>query len=153
MAKSNRIWYVLFAVYCGAMLYLLFGRTEAPDGIPYAQQLRMRLNLIPFRTLGLQLRLLTQSDRPWLIRHAAINLLGNVVLFIPLGIFLPKLWVQLQKLWKVLLAVAEIIALVEACQVLTLLGRCDVDDLILNLTGAAIGYGLYKWIFKESLPQ
>lgn len=149
MAGNKRIWAVLFAIYCIAMLYLLFGREEAPAGIPYTEQLRLRLNLIPFQTLQLQLGLLSEYDRPWLIRHAAVNLLGNIVLFIPLGIFLPKLWIPLRQFWKTLLAVAGIIALVEIVQVLTLLGRCDIDDLILNLMGAAIGYGLWTHIRKK----
>ena len=144
MAGKKRIWAVVFTIYCIAMVCLLFGREEAPAGIPYAEQIRLRLNPIPFRTLAHQLRLLTAADRPWLVRHALVNLLGNIVLFIPLGVFLPKLWTPLQQFWKTLLAVAGIIALVEIVQVLTLLGRCDIDDLILNLTGAAIGYGLYK---------
>lgn len=148
MAQSKRLWYILFAVYCITMAYLLFWRKEAPEGIPYADQLMMRLNLIPFRTLKLQLRLLFDFDRPRLIHHALVNLLGNVALFIPLGIFLPGLWGKLQRLWKVLLTVAGIIALVESIQVLTLLGRCDIDDLILNLAGAAVGYGLFKWIWN-----
>lgn len=149
MARTKRIWYILLAVYAVAMGYLLFGRTEAPAGIPYADQLIMRLNLVPFRTLAHQLHLLTEFDRPWLIHHSVVNLLGNVVLFIPLGIFLPKVWERLYGLWSVLLTTAGIIITVEAIQVLTLLGRCDIDDLILNLAGAAIGYGVYKWIWKK----
>lgn len=148
MTKNKRIWQILFVVYCTVMAYLLFGRAEATAGIPYTEQLAMRLNLIPFRTLRLQLRLLADGSRPRLIRHAAMNLLGNIILFIPLGIFLPKLQNRLQRLWKVLLAAAGIILLVETVQVMTLLGRCDIDDLILNLLGAAIGYGLYKRIEK-----
>lgn len=144
MKSRNRIWPVLFLIYCFVMAYLLFCRAEAPHGIPYFQQLRLRMNLIPFRTLRLQLRLLTDGTRPRLIRHAAVNLLGNVLLFIPLGIFLPSIWNRLHRLRKVLLATAGIILLVEAVQVLTLLGRCDIDDLILNLLGAAIGYGIWK---------
>lgn len=149
MVRNKRIWSILFALYCIAMLYLLFGRKEAPHGIPYVKQLMMRLNLIPFRTLRLQLRLLSDVDRPWLISHALTNLSGNIILFIPLGIFLPKLWPRLQKLWKVLLVTAGIIITVETMQILTLLGRCDIDDVILNCFGAAIGYGLYKWLWMK----
>lgn len=149
MKYRKQIWLLVFALYCAAMAFLLFGREEAPVGIPYAEQIAMRMNLVPFRTLRHQLRLLTQTDRPWLIRHSFINLLGNVILFTPLGIFLPKLWGRLSRLWKVLLAAAGIIVAVEVIQVLTLLGRCDIDDLILNLTGAAIGFGIFKWIEKE----
>ena len=87
----------------------------------------------------------------WIV-DAAINLLGNIVLFIPLGSFLPKLWIKSPQLWKVLLCVTGIIALVETVQVLTLLGRCDIDDLLLNLLGSAIGYGLYNQIENKRLP-
>jgi len=152
MANRKRIWYVLFAIYCIAMAYLLFGREEAAAGIPYANQLRLRMNLIPFRTLRHQWKLLFMADRPWLIRHSLINLWGNILLFLPLGIFLPKLWTQLNNFRKLLLTTAGIIVAVELTQVLTLLGRCDIDDLILNLIGAAMGYGIYKWTQKDRLP-
>lgn len=149
MERSKRRCYALFALYCIAMGYLLFGREEAPAGIPYTQQLMMRLNPVPFRTLCLQIRLLFEFDRPWLIHHSIINLVGNIGLFVPLGIFLPKLWGCLYSFWRVLAATAGIMAVVEIAQMLTLLGRCDIDDLILNLIGSAIGYGLYKWIWKR----
>ena len=136
---------LLFAAYVLFMLWLLFfGREEAPAGLPYSQQLLTRLNLVPFRTLGLQLRLLTEFDRPWLIRHSVINLVGNIFLFIPLGIFLPKLHERLNSFPKVILTTAGIIAAVELIQLLTLLGSCDIDDLILNVPGAAIGYSIYR---------
>ncbi len=146
--KELHIWQGLFALYGICMLSLLFGRREASDALPYWDQVFMRLNLVPFRTLGHQLRLLTQSGRPWLIRHAAVNLAGNVILFAPLGLFLPKLWPRLGRLWRTLTATAGIILMVELAQSLTLLGRCDIDDLILNLLGAALGYGLYRAAFR-----
>ena len=152
MERRKRILAVLFAMYCLVMLWLLFGRAEAPAGIPYIRQLKMRMNWIPLRTLRLQLRLLSDWDRPHLIRHAAVNLLGNLVLFAPLGVFLPGLWPRLGKLWKLLLTVAMIIVTVEITQVLTLLGRCDIDDLLLNLSGAAMGYGSYRWMKELRRP-
>ena len=33
---------------------------------------------------------------------------------------------------------------VELLQMLLLVGTCDVDDLIQNLLGAALGYGLFR---------
>lgn len=143
MARKQNI-RLLFGAYCLFMLWLLFGREEAPAGLPYSQQLLTRLNLVPFRTLALQLRLLTEVDRPWLIHFSIINLGGNILLFIPLGIFLPKLWQRLNSFPKTILITAGIITAVEIAQMLTLLGRCDVDDLILNVSGAAIGYWIYK---------
>ena len=80
--------------------------------------------------------------------HAIINLVGNVIMFIPLGFCLPMLWKKQRTLWKTLLTTALIITLVELIQLLTLVGSCDTDDLILNVLGSAIGYGLFKMFQK-----
>lgn len=145
--NRSRIVYTLFAVYCALMLWLLFNRPGYIDGIPYWDQLMSNLNLMPFRTLRLFFGLLG-DHRPHLVRSALINLLGNVVMFVPLGLFLPLTFAKLRKLWRAMLAVALLIAAVEIAQLFTLLGSCDVDDLILNLLGAALGYGIYKRMKK-----
>ena len=145
--KRSRIVYALFAAYCALMLWLLFDRPGYIDGIPYWDQLLPNLNLTPFRTLRLFFGLL-RDHRPYLVRTALINLLGNVVMFVPLGLFLPLIFTRLRKLWRTLFTVTLLIAVVEIAQLFTLLGSCDVDDLILNLLGATLGYGIYKQIKK-----
>ena len=145
--NKNRIWRIGFSVYCCVMLYLLFHRTGYTPGIPYVQQLR--INLVPFHTVGLYLRLLSRGT---LRRIAIVNLAGNVVMFVPLGFFLPRIFPKLRKFWKVLPATAAIIILVELTQYFSLLGSCDIDDLILNILGAAMGYGLYKLFNKRACP-
>ena len=149
MAKKKRIIPVLFVLYCAVMLYLLLCRANASKTIPYTDQLITRLNLIPFQTLRQQFYFLSLRDNPVLVRHAVINLVGNVVMFIPLGLFLPTLWPRLRTLWKVLLRCAMAIALVEITQALLLTGWCDIDDLLLNLLGASIGYGIFRKIHPE----
>ena len=144
--KKKRIWVILFGLYCALMLWLLFDRTGYIDGIPYEDQLKM--NLLPFRTIRLFLGLLNHPVFRW---DAVINLLGNIIMFIPLGFLLPKVFGKLDRFWKVLLTTAGIIIVVEIAQLLTLLGSCDTDDLILNVLGAAIGYGIHKIILKMSL--
>ena len=37
-----------------------------------------------------------------------------------------------------------LILAVEILQLVTLLGSCDIDDLLLNILGAAMGYVLWK---------
>ena len=69
-------------------------------------------------------------------------------MFVPLGIFLPGLWQKLRRFWKTLLLSALIVAAAEIVQMLTLLGSCDVDDLLLNLIGVMLGYGLWK-VFSQ----
>jgi len=135
----------LFAAYCALMFWLLFGRSGYVDGIPYLQQLKA--NLIPFRTLRLFFRLLTHH-RAELVQAAVINLAGNVIMFIPLGLFLPLVFPKLRNVWKTLLCVTLIIAAVELAQLFTLVGSCDIDDLILNLAGSCLGYGIYQLLKK-----
>ena len=137
--KTNRrkLHIALFAAYCALMLWLLFGRAGYVDGIPYSQQ--MKANLIPFRTLKLFFRLLSHH-RPALVHAAVINLVGNVVMFVPLGLLLPALWQRLRRFWIFLLWLTAIILAVELLQLLSGLGSCDVDDLLLNLCGGSLGF-------------
>lgn len=143
--KRNRRWVILFLLYCGLMLWLLFHRSGAIEGVPYWEQVTTSLNLVPLHTIRKYARLLN-SSREILVRLAVINLFGNVILFIPLGFFLPRIFPKLRKLRKTLLVTALSISMVEILQLFTLLGSCDIDDLILNLVGAAVGYGLSKRI-------
>ena len=147
---KKRIWPLLFGLYCALMLLLLFNRSGYEAGIPYWEQLKY--NFVPFRTIGWFLEVLITPHYAYLT-HAFINLAGNVIMFIPLGFFLPKLWQKQRKLWRMLLTTALIILLVELTQLFTLVGSCDTDDLILNVLGAAIGYGGYKILIKTGLSK
>ena len=140
----------LFLAYCALMLWLLFDRPGYDPGIPYWEQAATHLNLIPFRTLRLFTQLLN-SSRPELVRAAVTNLGGNIIMFIPLGFLLPRVFLRLSSLPRVLITTAAIITLVEILQLFTLVGSCDIDDLILNVLGAAIGFGLH-FITKKPAP-
>ena len=143
MDMRRRIEKWLLAVYALGMLVLLFHRELPESAAPYLEQLSGRVNLVPLRTIRLYWRLLAHP-RASLVRLAVINLAGNIVMFIPLGYLLRAVFPVLRKAWRTLLASAGIIIAIELCQMVTLLGTCDVDDLILNLLGAALGCGLYR---------
>ena len=150
--KQRRItlWHIFFILYCAVMLLLLFHREGYDPSTPYSEQLRY--SLIPFHTTGRFLKSLISANIAYRNR-AVINLGGNVIMFIPLGFFLPKLWQKQRKFRHTLLTTAGIIILVELTQMFTLLGTCDIDDLILNVTGAAIGYYSYKIFTKKGLSK
>lgn len=143
--KRKYLSMALFLAYCGVMAWLLFDRDRAVADVPYWVQVARNHNLRPFHTVMLYVRLLGSRQR-MLVKAAVINLVGNVVMFVPLGYFLPRLWMELRKLWRTMAACAGIVVAVELIQLFALVGSCDVDDLILNLLGVALGYGLYKWI-------
>ena len=141
---SNHRKYILFLLYCGIMLWLLLARRSNEAGLPFPVYLQSHFNPVPLRTIRRFSRLLQPPVRPALMRIAIRNLLGNIVLFIPLGYFLPDICPPLQKFFLTFLAVALIITTIELTQLLCMVGTCDIDDLILNLLGASLGYGLYR---------
>ena len=137
---------LLFVAYCGLMLWLLFGQRLGT--VVYEQNLAESMNLQPFATLSMYWKLLKGNASPYYIRHAFINLAGNVIMFVPLGYFLPKIFEKLRKFWKTTLFSLCLIVTVETVQYFTMLGTCDVDDLILNMVGVGIGYLLWR-IFRR----
>ena len=139
--KNRKLNITLFCIYCAMMLWLLFHRTGGIEGMPYWDQIHANLNLRPFHTIRLFLHVITRPDYG---NSALVNLGGNVFLFIPLGFLLPRVFPRLQSLAKTLLCTAVIILCVEILQLFTLLGYCDIDDLILNTLGSAIGYSLHR---------
>ncbi len=70
-----------------------------------------------------------------------INIIGNIILFIPLGVIVSKLR---YKLLISMIIILVIILSIETVQYLTKKGVFDVVDVVLNVIGASIGY-----IFKD----
>ena len=74
---------------------------------------------------------------------AVLNLSANLLLYCPLGFFLPVLWEKYKTFKKTLLAGLCVSAAVEVIQFF--IGRsADIDDVFLNVIGVAIGYLLYR---------
>jgi glycopeptide antibiotics resistance protein len=70
------------------------------------------------------------------------NIGVNILLFVPMGAFLPVLFKKLRKFrWVILVCFSATVA-AELIQFIFILGSFDVDDIILNTAGAAAGYGI-----------
>jgi glycopeptide antibiotics resistance protein len=66
---------------------------------------------------------------------------GNILLGVPFGVLLPVLGARRWRFLRMLLATIAVIVLVELAQGAIVAGRAfDVDDVIMNTTGAMIGY-------------
>ena len=142
--RSKNIYWTVFLIYLGALVWILFNRRRYTAGVPYLNQMLRHLNLRPFQTIRLYLRLLLRPIRPVHVKLALYNLLGNLFLFCPMGVLLPVLFPKFRSFSKTIVFVLAIVISAEILQVLLLAGSCDVDDVILNLLGAGLGYGLYK---------
>lgn len=141
--KSSRHPFIrfLFVVYGLVMLWLLFGRPQGwVSGLTYKEMLLQNVNLTPLLTIKNYWYVVRHGSDPALVRHCIINLAGNVILFIPIGYWLVRLWPKFRNFFLFITTCAGIILLVEAMQLFTLLGSFDVDDIILNLGGMTVGY-------------
>ena len=143
--KHRKLWGKgLFAAYILWMLWLLFGQRIGSGN--YVTQ-ENKLNLELFYTIRWFVYVLKEVADPAIRRHAVVNLVGNVVMFVPLGFFMPLLWKKLRKLLPFILAALTVIVSIELIQLMTALGCCDVDDLLLNLPGMLLGYLAWRVFF------
>ena len=98
-------------------------------------------NIIPFHTI---IDYISKFNSLYDTKTIMINLLGNLIALMPMAIFLPLLFKKTRKLKNFLLTVVIIVFCIEIVQFLTLTGSCDIDDIILNVTGAIIAYIIFK---------
>lgn len=73
---------------------------------------------------------------------------GNIAAFIPFGILIPLLY-QTSFIRFMTVFILSILML-ETIQALTFLGSFDMNDVIQNASGAAIGFGAYKLGFRTN---
>ncbi len=144
-AKGYRMaaW-LLFGLYLMLMIYFLFfaesmGRTQAGTEYHY--------NLQPFKEI---MRFIKYYE---MIGFYAVflNLAGNILAFVPFGLFFPFLSRRNRSLWKMTLISFEVSLAVELIQLVTRVGSCDVDDMILNTLGGMLGFFCFKivWFWNQ----
>ena len=102
-----------------------------------------KTNLIPLKVFYETYEQVFQRGN---IYYFLINFLGNIVMFAPIGVFLPLLWGLGEK--KTLQLGFASSLFVETCQLFLVRGT-DVDDLILNTTGVLLGLLLLGFIPKN----
>ena len=94
------------------------------------------VNLIPFRSIG------SYFANPQ-YAFFAINMIGNIVMFVSWGFGLMLLWKKNQRLSAVLLHSLALPVFIETIQLF--IGRSvDVDDIILNFAGGCLGAAIYR---------
>ncbi|MFC0561516.1 VanZ family protein [Halalkalibacter alkalisediminis] len=76
------------------------------------------------------------------------NTIGNVLIFIPLGIFLTILFKKFNTLSKMVICTLIISFTIELLQFTLRVGQFDIDDILLNTLGSVIGYLIINAIIK-----
>jgi glycopeptide antibiotics resistance protein len=105
------------------------------------------ISVVPFRTIGGHLA-------HGLERWEARQVLGNIALVAPLGFLLPFASRTFRHTWPALLVATGLSMLIEAVQAPLPSHSSDVDDVILNTAGAAVGFlafSVIRWMWRRRL--
>ena len=70
--------------------------------------------------------------------------LANLVIFIPFGILVPKVFCGVNSVWAMALVTLMTSVVIEIVQFLLACGYSEVEDVIMNVAGGVIGYILAK---------
>lgn len=125
---------LLFIIYLLLLYYLLLSTDNASSG----------LNLTPFKEI---------TRYPLTSTQFIYNVIGNIVLFLPFGFFVSD-FIKAKKTYQILIISTLISLTAELIQFK--IGRAfDIDDIILNVVGAILGFICYKGLrnIKRKLPS
>lgn len=100
-------------------------------------------NLVPLRGLALMVRRAIAINQIDTWRVVIINIVGNVLIFIPIGFLVSVLSPSRHKGWLAILVGLSISLTIELIQLNFIIRVFDVDDLILNSFGAWLGFILF----------
>ncbi len=134
--------YVIFICYILLLFkILIWSRVSITELLDSQRTLFRSVNLIPFHSI--KQYIYGSSDT--IKRFAFGNVIGNIVIFIPLGLYLP-LFKKDKRFLVNLLFIFIVSLVVEILQGLLGIGVSDVDDIILNSLGGGIGILGYKFL-------
>lgn len=94
-------------------------------------------NFTPFKTIKMYI------DYAYKL-NSVENLAGNVLVFVPFGFLFPFVAREGERFFVMFVNTFVFILGIEVFQLFSAFGAFDVDDILLNCLGAAVGYGIYR---------
>lgn len=94
-------------------------------------------NFTPFKTIKMYI------DYAYKL-NSVENLAGNILVFAPFGFLFPMVGRDGERFFVMLLNVFVLVLGIEIFQLFSAFGAFDVDDILLNCLGAALGFVIYK---------
>ncbi len=138
--------YGMFLVYLVAVFSLLFlagtFRVHYNNELDVFSKIHFEnaVNLIPFESIKLYF------DNFYDMTNAfVVNIVGNLVIFAPMGIFVPLLFDdKIKNAFVMTLFMILLVSIIEFLQFVFFVGSADIDDVILNTIGAVVVYLIMK---------
>lgn len=90
------------------------------------------INIIPFKTI---INYLINETNSYIVLY---NIFGNLITFIPISFLLAIKDNKYRKIKNQFIFLLSTVLLIETIQVITITGSFDIDDFILNVTGALL---------------
>ncbi|WP_026907595.1 VanZ family protein [Paucisalibacillus globulus] len=141
---SKVVFRISFLLYLIALVFLLFidSRAYYWQDISFLNYIKESSNVVPFKTISTYIKAL--FDQSMNLDIPIKNLGGNLVMFLPMGIYLPYFIKRLSKIRLFLASMVTVLFMVEIIQLITRKGSFDIDDFILNMLGALIGFTIWN---------
>ena len=103
-------------------------------------------NFVPFKTI---VPLLIGPGNHLI---ATVNLIGNIIPFMPIGLLAPLVFRSIS--WQKALVLGVVTGLTfEMMEVVFRVGIFDIDDVILNAFGVMVGYGAFVMFKRRAQPR
>ena len=140
IVKVFVLFFFLLYMFVLTDLLLFSFRTPATQNpqISSSDYIQNRTNLTLLKTIKLYLRSANSIS--------VVNILGNIVAFIPMGLFAGIPFKKKRDIFLCAITIALISLLFETIQLLFMVGSFDVDDILLNTIGGVIGFLIIRTI-------
>lgn len=143
---------ILFILYIPVLFLILYGgRRGNLFGIEvFSKEHFEMVNIMPFATI---ISFFERAAEGSINMNIVVrNMAANLLMFIPMGMALPVLFEKVfDKLWKMIVFMLVLVSMIEVIQFITFYGSADIDDLILNVLSAMIGYGIVQMKFVRKI--
>ncbi len=140
--------FLVFICYLLFMVKILFlSRLSPVEAADSGEAVSRSINLVPFHTIGEYLSSSSQDVQKVAFSHVV----GNIILFVPVGLFLPLLRKN-KRIASNLLLIFLVSFVSESIQGVLNLGTPDIDDILLNSLGGLVGMLGYKtlvWLLRN----
>ncbi|MFT9597276.1 VanZ family protein [Mesobacillus sp.] len=140
-----------FVFYLLALVVLLFLGTRGFifTDLSLIEYIKRSSNFVPFKTISTYIKAIFDGSMNMDIPIK--NLVGNLFMFLPMGIYIPYFIKGIYKVSVFSLSMTILFFVIEVIQLVSRRGSFDIDDFILNMLGALIGFGIWKSTFIQKL--
>lgn len=104
----------------------------------FSKYIKESTNIVPFATIRLFIK--GYINEKLTLSATVVNILGNFTALMPLPFFIKLLSRKKQNGFKIFVLVLFCVISIELLQLIFLTGACDIDDVILNASGAMLFY-------------